>query len=234
MPPVVCVAWTVLASTALVAGNGIPSAAVVVIGLLAAMLLTGLRAQAAAAAKAAIPLAIPLAVVHGFINPAFPAVAEWLGNVPVRPAGFAYAALVSLRVIAILLLGAVWSRVDAERLVDEARALRLPLPLIFTLTAASSSLTTISRQIEHVYLAQQARGIASGPGFVARLKALPTIVLPVVTASLVEAAQRGDVLALRGLGSGPLPTMAARVPSSGEWLRAATLLPVALAAVAVS
>lgn len=156
------------------------------------------------AALFSLPFLIPLAIVHGILNPAFTPTSV-LGPIPFRWDGFVYAALVSARIIGLTIIAVAWRAVDPDAALDFFTRLRTPLSLIILVAATFSTVTALEYRIRAVKEAQQARGLPIGPALVSRLKAVPALVLPVVTSTLVDASQRGAMLSSRGLGTTRLP-----------------------------
>ena len=151
-----------------------------------------------------LPLLLPLGLIHGLINPAFVAdhyLFEW---VPIRSSGLYFALLIGLRVFILTTIVAIWREVDRDDLFRFSVYIGLPLPVVIMTAVATAVLCSIAMRVHAVYLAQQARGIAAGPDWLSRIRALPTIILPVVTATLIEGSARGSVMRNRGLGSGQL------------------------------
>lgn len=152
------------------------------------------------AIKYALPFALPLLVIHGVLNPAFPVDRLVFGQIPLRLHGVVYATLVSLRILLLTIAAIAWRYVDADKLLLYSVKIRIPINLITIIAVATSTVRMISLRVGAVYLAQQARGIAAGPGIAARFRALPAIILPVIISTLVEGSHRGDLMKNRGLG----------------------------------
>jgi energy-coupling factor transporter transmembrane protein EcfT len=151
--------------------------------------------------KWTIPFVLPLLIVHGIINPVHPCTFKLYGLVPFRPSGFIFSLLVSLKIEVLTMTIVAWRSLDSNQLLNEAVRFRFPMNMVIIIAVASSTVNMIGHRIEKVYLAQQARGIPAGPGIIARIRALPAIILPVITATLSEGAIRGDVMLSRGLGT---------------------------------
>lgn len=153
------------------------------------------------AMKWSFPFVLPLVIVHGIINPTFP-VAFHLGElVPIRTVGILYALSICNKIFILTAAVVSWKSVEPEKLMADAVKIRVPDNLVIIIAISAAIIHTITERIKAVYLAQQARGIAAGPGFFARLRALPAVILPVITATLLEAHERGSVMANRGLGT---------------------------------
>lgn len=148
-----------------------------------------------------LPFALPLAVVHGILNPYYSASWHLFGWVPLRPDGFFYSLFISLRILILSTAAVAWRFVDADRLMREAVHAGLPRSVIVTLSVAIATMRVVPAKIKAVYLAQQARGMPSGPGLGARIRALPSVVIPVIVATLVDGSSRGTLMLNRGLGT---------------------------------
>lgn len=147
------------------------------------------------------PLAIPLILIHGFINPSFPISRYLLHAIPVREPGFTYAFLITVRFFLIAAISLSWRQVPRNDLFAFSLRLHLPTSIVVLITVSTSTISTVTRRIETVYLAQQARGIAAGPNLLNRIKSLPSMVIPVIISTLMESHYRGMLMASRGLGS---------------------------------
>lgn len=148
-----------------------------------------------------VPFALPLAVVHGVLNPQFAVSDHFLGYIPLRPSGLGYSLFISLRILVLSSAAVMWRFVDADRLMREAVHIGLPRSAVVTLAVALATMRIVPNKIKAVYLAQQARGMPSGPGLSARIRALPSVVIPVIVATILEGASRGTLMISRGLGS---------------------------------
>lgn len=149
------------------------------------------------------PFALPLVAVHGILNPNFEATTHLLGWVPVRTDGVVYGLLISSRILVLSGAAITWRFVDPDRLLRESVHLGLPPSAVVTLAVALATMRMVPAKIKTVYLAQQARGLPAGPGLGLRIRALPSVIVPVVVATLLEGASRGELVATRGLGSTP-------------------------------
>jgi energy-coupling factor transport system permease protein len=151
--------------------------------------------------KWSFPFVIPLIIVHGMINPTFPAAFHVGDLLPIRTEGILYALSVSCKIFILTAAVVSWKGIEPERLMSDAIKLHVPDNLVIIVAISTAIIHTITARIKAVYLAQQARGIAAGPGFFARLRALPAVILPVITSTLLEAHARGTLMANRGLGT---------------------------------
>lgn len=143
---------------------------------------------------------IPLLLIHGILNPAHPVSLHW-GFVPLRIDGFLYAIRTALRLLILCLGLVIWRHVPSMQLLAAAERYRLPLSIQTLLAVASTFTRTLSRRIQIVYVAQQARGIPAGPGLFLRIRAFPKSLIPLIVSTLNEAAARGSVMVSRGLGT---------------------------------
>lgn len=153
------------------------------------------------ALKWTFPFIIPLLIIHGLINPSFESSLDLWRFVAYRPSGLIFAGIVSGKIFILTLAVTLWHRVDSDELLRSAVKRGFPLFLIVLISVAMATLRTIAVRAGNVYLAQQARGIPAGPGIVARVRALPTIVLPVITSTIREGIERGELMQSRGLGT---------------------------------
>lgn len=160
-----------------------------------------------------IPFAIPLFIMHGVLNPSFEVTQYWLEVIPLRYGGFEYGVIISLRVALVTVVAATLLHVDRDSLWKSLVAWRVPLPLLVVAAQGMSTMGYLVRRSRAIYLAQRARGIAVGPGFMTRLRVLPTVVIPLIVSTLVDAHIRATALVNRGMGSGEM----------GSWHKAATL-----------
>ncbi len=151
-----------------------------------------------------IPFAIPLFIMHGVLNPSFEVTQHWLDVIPLRYGGFEYAGVVSLRVALVTVVAATLLHVDRDLLWGSLVAWRIPLPLLVVAAQGMSTMGYLVRRSRAIYLAQRARGIAVGPSFMTRLRVLPTVVIPLIVSTLVDAHIRATALVNRGMGSGEM------------------------------
>lgn len=164
-----------------------------------------------------LPVIFPLFLIHAVFNPAFPETARW-GFLSWRQFGFVHAADTGGKLICLLAAAALWRHTDPARLVDTAVSLKAPWRLVAVLAQAMSILGQLHDRAVRVLTAQQARGLPSGPGITARLRALPGIILPVTLATLSEVDTRAACLASRGFGQGPMAVYGNPFPTRREIL----------------
>ncbi|MBI5464334.1 MAG: hypothetical protein HY966_05205, partial [Ignavibacteriales bacterium] len=81
---------------------------------------------------------------------------------------------------------------------DHLERSRLPQALVSIVLMAFAFLEAIPERIEQIIVAQESRGAAVRDNIFRRVFALPSIVGPLVLASLVESIERGTALQLRG------------------------------------
>lgn len=175
-----------------------------------------------------IPIAIPLAIIHGVINPAFP-VTHRLGLLPIRDSGFHYAATVTARVVLIAIAATAWRSVSRIQMLALAQTIRLPNFITLAVAGAIGGIALVETRVKAVAVAQQARGLALGPGLRQRIRALVMITVPVITTTLVEADHRGSVVAVRGLGHAPLARVASVQVASADVMRSILMAATTLA-----
>lgn len=148
-----------------------------------------------------LPLFVPLILIHSFLNRSFPIDFWLLGTVPLRSAGLAFACSLSLRMLLISISGGYWLCIKREELVESLLRLRLPSLIILFLMQGVSIAKIIATRVDNVYLAQRARGVPVGGSFCERLRAFPSVLLPVIIGTLVEADSRVPALVSQGYGS---------------------------------
>jgi energy-coupling factor transport system permease protein len=148
-----------------------------------------------------LPLFLPLILIHGFLNRSFPIDFWLLEVVPVRTTGLAFASLLSLRMLLISIVGSYWLCITREDLVESLLRLKLPSPIILFLVQGVGTAKIIATRVDNVYLAQRARGVPVGGSFRERLRAFPSVLLPVIIGTLVEADARVPALVSQGYGS---------------------------------
>lgn len=144
------------------------------------------------------PLLIPLIIIHGIINPKF-SISFWFWFVPYRPGGIEFGFLTYCNLAVIMAIATAWTQINRDDLFEWLVAQKVPMILIGITAQAFAMVTFIDKRGRAVFKAQTARGIRTGPSWMYRIKALPSIILPVVTSLVNEADQRSVALWSRGL-----------------------------------
>jgi len=200
--PVVACDWTLVCCAGVILFGSLPELAAFALCYLC-LAVSGSRSLAALrlAVGFTLPFALPLLAVHGILNANFAVSARLFGGVPIRSAGMDYALVISLRILVLSCAAVIWRFVDPDRLMRESVHLGFPRSVVVMLAVALATMRMVPNRIRAVYLAQQARGLPSGPGLGARVRAFPSVVVPVVVSTLLEGASRGEMMATRGLGS---------------------------------
>lgn len=165
-----------------------------------------------------LPFAVPLLIIHGLLNPAFTAT-SFVGVIPVRASGMAYAAMITSRLYLIAAAAAAWQAIPRVQLIALAQALRLPDSVTVMIASAASATAVVERRIHNVLLAQQARGLTTRPGVSRRVRALISVGLPVVTTTIVDAHHRGAMVATRGFGFVQMAPIALKTMDRGDLTR---------------
>jgi energy-coupling factor transporter transmembrane protein EcfT len=142
---------------------------------------------------------VPLMLIHTIINPMFDVSYYTFDFLPIRTSGFYYALAISMKVAIITEIAVTIQHGDPERLFREAQVLRLPNFILVVLAATISTIRILKMRIEKVNTAQQARGINTGPKLFYRMKALPKMVIPVISSTLAESLYRSVIMHNRGL-----------------------------------
>lgn len=200
--PVIVVCWTLGGLLAILFQRGL-SEILFTVGwfTVLAWIMVGFTKGPWLALKWTFPFIIPLLLIHGLINPTFESSLQLWRFIAYRPAGLIFGGIVGGKILILTLVVAVWNNVDSDELLRSAVNHRFPVFLIVLISVAMATLRTIAVRANNVYLAQQARGIPAGPGIGARIRALPTVILPVVTTTIREGIERGEVMQTRGLGT---------------------------------
>jgi len=172
-------------------------------------------------AKWLLPFVVPLLLIHGLLNTAHD-VDYWFMNVlPIRPMGFVYGALVSLNILLLATVAGYWLNTNRDDMIDDLIRLNLPMWSILFISQGVAVGAIVERRVATVYLAQRARGICVGPGVLARIRAFPSVLIPAVIATLIEAESRVPALVSRGFGSAnvvPLPRKARSALAQLPWV----------------
>ena len=151
--------------------------------------------------KWSIPFILPLILIHGILNAGFPA-DFWVGGIiPIRPGGLAFGYSIAIKVVILSVVGGFSISVSQDDLVESMIRLGLPSWLLLFLMQSTAMSGVIRRRISNVYFAQRARGIPVSGGFGERARAFPSVLLPVILGTFVEADARIPALVSRGFGS---------------------------------
>lgn len=162
------------------------------------------------------PLLFPLLLIHTVLNPTFSVSSRLWGVLPFREEGMLHALVSGSKIMCLMIAAVLWRYVDAPRLFDWLIVLKCPVSLLVMFGQSHGILIHLRRRAENVLLAQQARGIAAGPSLLAKVRALPSVILPVALSTLDEADVRAAVLASRGFGTGLMTVLSQPGPSSPE------------------
>ncbi len=144
-----------------------------------------------------VPFLVPLILLHGFVNPNFTADDSVLG-LPFRHSGMNFAISVYSDLAIFFSVAIAWMNVNRDHAFDWLASRPLPTTLLAILFQAISISVLVGKRAQSVHRAQMARGLAVGPGFVRRLRAFPSVILPVVTSLINEAEHRSTTLWTRG------------------------------------
>lgn len=144
--------------------------------------------------------AVPLLIIHGLFNAQFELDGNWLG-IEYRSSGLRFGYDLSSRIA--IFVAAALSCLELSRayVVDVMAATRLPMSFAVVTAQALSLVNEIPRVARAVLLAQRSRGVLTGPGPIRRLRALPAIMLPLISRLLSEAEPRSLALVSRGFGA---------------------------------
>jgi energy-coupling factor transport system permease protein len=157
--------------------------------------------------KFALPIMVPVLLIHTLINPMFPVREYFFNFLPFRPRGLDFSISISQQISVLLAVSTMWMFTCRDELLDWLVARNFPLTICMTFAQAISIISLIERRGNAVYKAQQARGIATGPGIVKRVKALPFVMLPVIATVINETEWRATALVSRGFASRKMSSM---------------------------
>jgi hypothetical protein len=171
-------------------------------------------------------LAAPLLLVHGFLNPAYPAEGHLAGVLPWRPEGAWFALTLSLRMTLLFTALAVWGGLPRLLLVSLIVKSKLPPVVGMVLLQADSQMTDLRERIKDIERALLSRGLLQDSGWASRIKGLVAHVVPLVAISIIQAFRRAS--ARERLMGGTARAMVAPVPlpapAAMEWVIVAGLL----------
>lgn len=200
LPPSRAIGWSVLGLTASIASSHILfdfllAASILILLMLSTKKLSPFKAFISLSG----PFFIPLLLIHVIVNPQF-VVTNKIWLVPFRYDGLIFSLEVYSNLAVYLAVAICWWHVDRDYMVDWLSARNAPFFLIGLTMQASAMVPIIEKRGLAVLKAQTARGIATGPNLIHRLKAFPTIILPVITSLINEAEHRSVSLWSRGFG----------------------------------
>ena len=129
--------------------------------------------------KWTIPFVVPLILIHGLLNATFP-VSLWFWDVlPVRLDGLNFGYIMSVRVILLSTVAGFLVSILRDDFVESLIRLRLPSWIVLFLMQSTAMAGVIQRRVSSVYLAQRARGIPVGSGFLSRVRSVPSMLIVV-------------------------------------------------------
>jgi len=165
-----------------------------------------------------VPLAIGLGVVHGFLVDHGDGKA--LGPLSVSLAGLIYAAEVFVR-IATLMAGSLLFVITTHpgQLLKALDAKGFSPALAYLVASPLMLLEPFGARARAIRDAQMARGLDLEGGRLTRIRALPALLVPMVTLTLADIDQRAQVLDGRGFRAAPRRTVLAP-PSDARYERA--------------
>jgi len=176
-----------------------------------------------------LPLLVPLILIHGLVNPQFEMNAR-MWSVPYRQEGITFALSVYSNLAVFLAIATGWANVNRDEFFDWMVACRVPVFLVGLVGQSIAMVILIEKRGRAVLKAQTARGIPTGPNWRHRLRALPSVILPVVTSLINEADQRSTALWSRGFLE--YEFAAKDLPFGGfreiGWVAASIILPAAI------
>lgn len=172
-----------------------------------------------------LPTLAVLTVVQGLFYPGAEVHVLWqAGPARLSVEGLSIAVQIWLRVSSLIGMCALFGLgADSARLFDGLRRLRLPSGVAYVCASASGLIPLIGARTRHILEARRARGWATDSWRV-RIRLLPGIVVGLVTAILLTADQRHDVLEASGLDSSSTTTVALQDHTDGTGQRLLRIL----------
>ncbi|MDN4612197.1 energy-coupling factor transporter transmembrane component T [Arthrobacter burdickii] len=179
------------------------SLAVLVFGVLPAVLLSGRARQIGLAiVLVAGPLLLSSLLLHGLFFPEGSTVLVDLDIARVTTEGLIFAAGMGLRMTVftgVLLTAAM--TLDIPELLATMTHRGWNRKLVFIVGSAVGLLPHVALRAQQVTRAQQARGLVVGRGSLSRFRALVAVTTPLVIGLLVDASERNSMLEARGFSS---------------------------------
>ncbi|MHA7210836.1 energy-coupling factor transporter transmembrane component T [Arthrobacter sp. MDT1-65] len=179
------------------------SLAVLVLGVLPAVLLSGRPRQIGLAiALVTGPLLVSSFLLHGLFFPEGRTVLADFGVARVTAEGLSFAALMGLRtgVFSGVLLTAAMT-LDVPELLAAMTHRGWNRKLVFIVGSAVGLVPHVALRGHRITRAQQARGLVVGRSPLSRFRALLTVLTPLVIGLLVDASERNRMLESRGFSS---------------------------------
>lgn len=144
-----------------------------------------------------VPFLFPLMAIHGIINPNFE-ISTKVWGIPIRESGGVFAITVYANLAVFLSVAIAWISVNRDHAFDWFVSRSIPAVALAVFFQGISVSVLVSNRAEAVYKAQLARGIPAGPGLVRRLKAFPSVVLPIISSLINESEHRATSMWTRG------------------------------------
>jgi energy-coupling factor transporter transmembrane protein EcfT len=143
------------------------------------------------------PLLIPLVLIHGLINPHYEP-SNIAATIPFRPEGVEFAISIYSAISIFLAVAVSWLQVKSDEFFEWLVAHRFPILAVGLVSQSIAMVKLVEKRGKAVYQAQTARGIPTGPSLFYRVRALPSVILPVITSLINEAEHRSIALWSRG------------------------------------
>ena len=187
--------------------------------LLAASVAIGLgRPVLARFAATALPFVVAVTLVQT-LAVSHPDARPLLGLLSYSPSGFARAAAVGGRVATIIAASlAIFASMHPSTLLRALDGAGWPPALSYLLASPLLTMDSFGARAHAIRDVQATRGLQLKGRWVAGLRSLPALAAPLITSALLEADERGRVLAGRGFGAYPKRTTLDPVPDA-PWER---------------
>jgi energy-coupling factor transport system permease protein len=207
-----------LAAAAIIFGGPGMWLSAILPGLLAILLLwrAGLTGRAVIMVlRLLAPLTLVLFLVHGLFNPQNQTILIQLGPFFVGQEGLAFAALIVVRLIAVLVssLSFVMTTHPAH-LVQALEEAGLPRRLAYLLGSPLLIMPQLAGRVQAIQAAQQARGLETQGNLLMRIRALFPLVAPFIFSALVDVEERSLALEVRGFSASTPKTSLFELPDT--------------------
>jgi energy-coupling factor transport system permease protein len=161
------------------------------------------------------PLVLMLFLIHGLFNPNNNTLLVTLGPVSVGQEGLAFAALVSIRLTAALVVSLLLvTSTHPAHLVQALEAAGLPSSLAYLLGSPLLLIPQMVSRAQAIHSAQQSRGLETRGNFFHRVHALFPLVAPLIYSALADVEERALALEVRGFSAPGPKTSLIALPDS--------------------
>lgn len=147
---------------------------------------------------------LPLLIIHSFLNPAYKPEEQMNLSYAFSETGFSYAMTVGTNFFSFAVIAASWINQKGDHVLAWVASYRLPVPILVFVFSSFGLVSAVERKVKDTHEAQIARGIIQERYGVFQLTNIPKLLVPTVINTLIDANDRAEILAYRGLGEKPL------------------------------